>query len=84
MTSLQTKKIPRERAFSGYYHTLVDRIRMAWVDGHTLMEAFAQKSYQHRDDLGFTWSERVESFRTSLMTDRKQVRADTWRYNYRP
>ena len=58
--------------------------RMAWVDGHTLMEAFAQKSYQHRDDLGFTWSERVESFRASLMTDRNQVRAETWRDNYQP
>ena len=49
---------------------------MAWVNGHTLKaakEAFAQKSYLHRDDLGFTWSETVESFRDSLMTDRNQV-----------
>ena len=60
---------------------------MAWVDGHTLkagMEAFAQKSYQHGDDLGFTWGETVESFRASLMTDRNQVRAETWRDNYQP
>ena len=73
LTSFQTKKIPRERAFSGYYHTLVDRIRMAWVDGHTLMEAFAQKSYQHSGDIGFTWGETMESFRDSLMTERNQV-----------
>ena len=61
--------------------------RMAWVDGHTLKaekEAFAQKSYQRRDDLGFTWSETVESFRASLMTDRNQARAETWRANYQP
>ena len=77
MTSLQTKKIPRERAFSGYYHTLVDRIRMAWVDGHTLMEAFAQKSYQHGDDLGFTWGETQESIGDWLKTDSNQVRAET-------
>ena len=60
---------------------------MAWVNGFRLKAAIkvvAQKSYQHRDDLGFTWSETVESFRASLMTDRNQVRAETWRDNYQP
>ena len=50
--------------------------RMDWVNSHTLKaakEAFAQKSYQHSGDIGFTWSETVESFRDSLMTDRNQV-----------
>jgi DNA-binding ferritin-like protein (Dps family) len=58
---------------------------MAWIDGYTLktgMDAVAQKSYKPSDDLGFTWGETVESFSDSLMTDRNQVRAETWRDNY--
>ena len=51
--------------------------RTAWVDGHTLMEAFAQRSYQHGDDLGFTWGETQESIGDSLKTDSNQVRAET-------
>ena len=54
--------------------------RMAWVDGHTLKaerEAFAQKSYQHGDDLGFTWGETQESIGNSLKTDSNQVGAET-------
>ena len=58
--------------------------RIAWVDGRTLMEAFAHKSYQHGDDLRLTWGETQESIGDSLKTDSTQVRAETLGDNYQP
>ena len=57
---------------------------MAWVDGHTMTKAFAQKSYQHGDDLGFTWGETQVSIGDSLKTDSTQLRTETLGDNYQP